>query len=160
MMSDFMLDRIDPIRKAQRITRRQEREKEEMKGAQSGVKNTPYHEDSLLQPAEVQSKVQCQVQNLLKTQNHRCSAQTERAICVRAQSCCEHVHEKSGHRCDETWRLQLDHVIPYAVTPTPVRVMFAMTVAKSYNLDLFHLQKASPFGRHLWQFHQKEAFPL
>ena len=98
MMSDFMLDRIDPIRKAQRITRRQERKKEEMKEE--------------LQPAEVQNKVHPP----LETQSRHCSAQTERAVWVRAQSRCEHVDEKTGHRCSETKRLQLDHVIPYAIS--------------------------------------------
>ena len=116
MMSDFMLDRIDPIRKAQRITRRQERKKEDRKGEQTGLEKISDHEDSLLQPAEVQHKVQNQVQNPPETQSRHCSAQTERAVWVRAQSRCEHMDEKTGHRCAETKRLQLDHVIPYAIS--------------------------------------------
>ena len=136
MMSDYMLERIDPVRKAQKITRRQERKKEEMKGepvgqekmnekeqkgsSQKDTKKTPGHEDSLLQPAEVQhkvqSKVQCQVQNLPETASRHCSAQTERAVWVRAQSRCEHVDNKTGHRCSETRRLQLDHITPYAIS--------------------------------------------
>ncbi len=112
IMSDFMLDRIDPIRKAQRITRRQERKKEEMKGEKTDLEKTPGHEDSLLQPAEVQH----QVQNPLETQRRHCSVQIERAVWVRAQSRCEHVDVKTGHRCDETRRLQLDHVTPYAIS--------------------------------------------
>ncbi len=120
MMSDFMLDRIDPVRKAQRIDRRQERragqekmnEKEQKGSLQKAPEKTPGHEDSLLQPAEVQSKVHPP----LETQSRHCSAQTERTIWVRAQSRCEHVDEKTGHRCDETRRLQLDHVIPYAIS--------------------------------------------
>ena len=112
MMSDFMLDRIDPIRKAQRITRRQEKKKEEMKGEKTGLEKTPNHEDSLLQPAEVQHKVPPP----LETQSRHCSAHTERSVWVRAQSRCEHVDEKTGHRCEETRRLQLDHVIPFAIS--------------------------------------------
>ncbi len=112
MMSDFMLDRIDPIRKAQRITRRQKRKKEERKGEKTDLEKTSDHEDSLLQPAEVKSNVQ----NPPKTQSRHCSAQAERAVWARAQSRCEHVDEKTGHRCDETRRLQLDHVIPYAIS--------------------------------------------
>ena len=139
MMSDFMLDRIDPVRKAQRITersaRRQEKraermvqaeqiglakmsEKEQMRDLQKDLERTSGHEktpgpnDSLLQPAEVQSKVPTPPE----TQSRHCSAQTERAVWVRAQSRCEHVDEKTGHRCAETSRLQLDHVVPYAVS--------------------------------------------
>ena len=112
MMSDYMLERIDPIRKAQRIARREERKTEEVKAKQTGLEKTPDHEDSLLQPAEVQRKVQ----NPPETQSRHCSTQTERAVWVRAQSRCEHVDEKTGHRCDETRRLQLDHVIPYAIS--------------------------------------------
>ena len=108
MMSDFMLDRIDPVRKAQRITRRQERKKEEMKVEQTEQENmnkkeqkglsqknlekTQNHEDSLLQPAEVQHKVQ----NPPETQSRHCSTQTERVIWVRAQSRCEHVDQQSN----------------------------------------------------------------
>ena len=102
MMSDFMLDRIDPIRKAQRIARREERKTEDAKVE--------------LQPAEVQHKVQCQAQNLPETPSRHCSAQTERTVWVRAQSRCEHVDEKTRRRCEETRRLELDHVIPYAIS--------------------------------------------
>ena len=107
MMSDFMLERIDPVRKAQRITRRQERRAE-----RTSLEKTPDHEGGLLQPAEVQHKVQ----NPPETPSRHCSAQTERAVWVRAQSRCEHVDNKTGHRCSETRRLQLDHITPYAIS--------------------------------------------
>ncbi len=101
MMSDFMLDRIDPVRKAKRALRK---DKIQHKG------------ESQLQPCEVESTVENTAEIPPPTPSRHCSAKTERVIWTRAQSRCEHVDNKTGHRCSETRRLQLDHMIPYAVS--------------------------------------------
>ncbi len=94
LMADYMLDGIDPVRKAEKIQKKMEKKTD---GAEQ------------LSTVKVNSTAN-------PKPNRHCSAQTECTVWVRAQSRCEHVDEKTGLRCDETRRLQLDHVIPYAIS--------------------------------------------
>ncbi len=144
LMADYMLDGIDPVRKAERIQKKmaqkiQEKELREKVGqteeanlpgpnvvepgvaeiSAAKIRVTKMGDAERLSPVKVnQSAKPDQAANQTPTQkpSRHCSAQTERNVWVRAQSRCEHVDEKTGHRCDETRRLQLDHVIPYAIS--------------------------------------------
>ena len=113
LMADYMLDGIDPVRKAERIQKKMEKkprekgEHREKVGAAKPSAANKADDMSRLSPVKV---------NQAAKPSRHCSAQTERAVWVRAQSRCEHVELETGHRCDETRRLELDHVIPYAIS--------------------------------------------
>ncbi len=120
MMSDFMLERIDPVRKAKRKAERQVKlkvhGKDQQRESEESKDKIQRKGESQLQPCEVESTVESTVEIPPPTPSHHCSAKTEQVIWTRAQSHCEHVDNKTGHRCSETRRLQLDHMIQYAVS--------------------------------------------
>ena len=128
LMADYMLDGIDPVRKAERMEKKT-REKELRKTQESNSLGQSKDEVSAAKVGDAEQLSTVKVNstaNPTSTQNstlktspkssRHCSVQTERTVWVRAQSRCEHVDEKTGNRCDETRRLQLDHVIPYAIS--------------------------------------------
>ena len=114
LMADYMLDGIDPVRKAEKMEKKprekgEHREEVGTAGQNSAKPSAANKADDSEQLSTVK------VNQAVKPSRH-CSAQTKRTVWVRAQSRCEHVDEKTGHRCDETRRLELDHVIPYAIS--------------------------------------------
>ena len=144
LMADYMLDGIDPVRKAEKMEKRMARkmrekelrknearetqglktqelkngEREEVGEARSNAaKPSAIKMDDTEQLSTVKvNQAANQTPDSNSKPSRHCSAQTERAVWVRAQSRCEHVDLETGHRCDETRRLQLDHMIPYAIS--------------------------------------------
>jgi hypothetical protein len=117
LIAELALEKIDPIRKEERIQKRQihvqQNKSSPIKPSSSNSKNKAQQE---LQKSDPESTPPADlVPSGAKSPRAPISASVQRQVWVRSNGRCEYIDSESSKQCDSSYGLQLDHVVPVAL---------------------------------------------
>jgi 5-methylcytosine-specific restriction endonuclease McrA len=108
---DMALDKVDPLKKAERAQTRAKNTKEH--SSKTNSRACAHQPNELPSMEATADKVRSESKNTFRS-NRQISATTKHYVWMRDQGMCQHQDPTTGKKCGSKYRLEIDHIVPVA----------------------------------------------